>query len=162
MSQGQIGQDHPIAYASRILNKAEQNYNTTEKKTVDYSMGDETFSAIRLRNQIPNSNRSQAVNMLFSVNDPGLRLIRWRLKLEEYDYEIIHCAGKGKGNTNADVLSRNPITNDSKTLHIIKKEKEREYSEEDKRQILSEYHDAALGRHQGVTRTLNRIRLTHN
>jgi len=76
----------------------------------------------------------------------------WRLKLEEYDYEIIHRAYKN--NTNADALSRNPITNESKTLHIIEKEKEREYSEEEKRQILRDYHDAPLGGHQGIA--LNR------
>jgi len=86
-------------------------------------------------------------------------LIRWRLKLEEYDYEIIHRVGKG--NTNADALSRNPIIHNSKTLHIIEEEKERKYNEEEKRQILREYHDAPLGGHQGVTRTLNRIRLIH-
>jgi len=46
-------------------------------------------------------------------------------------------------------------------LHIIEEEKERKYSEEEK-QILREYHDALLGAHQGVARTLNRIRLIHN
>jgi len=30
--QGPVGQDRPLAYASQILYKAEQNYNTIEKE----------------------------------------------------------------------------------------------------------------------------------
>jgi len=36
--------------------------------------------------------------------------MRWKLKLEKYDYKIIHKADKS--NTNADALSQNPIRND--------------------------------------------------
>lgn len=41
---------------------------------------------------------------VFNIKDPGSRLTRFRLKLEEYDYEVIYKAGKI--NTNADALSR--------------------------------------------------------
>jgi hypothetical protein len=41
---------------------------------------------------------------IVSVKDPGSRLLRWRLKLEEYDYEIVFK--RGAANTNADALSR--------------------------------------------------------
>jgi len=44
---------------------------------------------------------------LHSVKDPTSRLARWRLKLAEYEYEVVYKAGKI--NVNADVLSRNPL-----------------------------------------------------
>jgi len=62
----------------------------------------------------------------FNVTDSGFRLIRWRLKLEKYDYEIVHKTGKG--NTNADALSRNPIPDDTfvSTERTKKKKKKRQ------------------------------------
>ena len=30
------------------------------------------------------------VTWIMSVKDPGSRLLRWRIKLEEYDYEIVY------------------------------------------------------------------------
>jgi len=32
LSQGKVGQDRPIAYTGRVLSRAEQNYNITEKE----------------------------------------------------------------------------------------------------------------------------------
>jgi len=103
---------------------------------------------------------------LFSVNDPGSRLIRWRLKLEEYDYEIIHKAGRA--NANADALSRNVKRDtcekeEERNIHIIKEDIDnlKIPTEKEKAQILKEYHDAPIGGHQGVERTLRR-RLKYN
>ena len=45
---------------------------------------------------------------IFSVNGPSSRLLRWRLKFEEYEYEIVYK--KGSNNTNADALSRTHVT----------------------------------------------------
>jgi len=63
---------------------------------------------------------------LFNVNNLGSRLIRWRLKLEEYNYEIIHKAGRANANT--DALSRNvrrdaPRLEEERDVYAIKKMK---------------------------------------
>ena len=39
-----------------------------------------------------------------NVKDPGSRLMRWRIQLAEYDYEIVHK--RGAQNTNTDAVSR--------------------------------------------------------
>jgi hypothetical protein len=41
---------------------------------------------------------------VMNVKDPESRLLRWRIQLAEYDYEIVHK--RGALNTNADILSR--------------------------------------------------------
>lgn len=43
------------------------------------------------------------LTLLFSIKDLGSRLARWRIKLEDYDYEIVHKLEKYK--KNADALS---------------------------------------------------------
>jgi len=42
-----------------------------------------------------------------NAQDTNMRILRWRLKLAEYDYDIIYKVGKT--NVNADVLFRNSI-----------------------------------------------------
>ena len=48
--------------------------------------------------------------------DPCSRVSRWRLKLAEYDFDVVYKAGKI--NVNAYALSRNPIINDEKLKHL--------------------------------------------
>jgi len=104
LSQGEIGHDLPIAYASRTLNKAEQNYSTTEKELLSIIWSVKHFRPYLLGRRFRIYTDHQPLTWLFNVKDPGSRLMRWRLKLAEYQYEVIYKPGII--NTNADALSR--------------------------------------------------------
>lgn len=104
LSQGPPGRDLPIAYASRTLNDSEQNYSTIEKECLCLVWATKYFRPYlfgRKFNIITDHKPSQ---WLFSLKDPSSKLLRSRIKLEEYDYKILYK--KGTSNTNADALSR--------------------------------------------------------
>lgn len=104
LSQGIIPNDLPVAYASRTLNRAEGNYSTTEKELLAIVWSVKHFRPYLYGQKFKIITDHRPLTWLFNVKDPGSRLIRWRLALEEYDYEIIYK--QGKHNQNADALSR--------------------------------------------------------
>lgn len=107
LSQGQIGKDRPVAFASRTLNKSECNYSTTEKELLAILYGCKTFRPYLYGNKFQIVTDHRPLKWLFNHKDPGSKLQRWRLKLEEYEYEIVYR--KGKLNSAADALSRYPV-----------------------------------------------------
>ncbi|XP_025267772.1 uncharacterized protein LOC112639094 [Camponotus floridanus] len=107
LSQGTIGKDLPIAYASRLLNDAEKNYSTIEKELLAIVYCVNHFRPYLYGRKFALVTDHKPLVWLHSVKDPTSRLVRWRLKLAEYEYEVTYKAGKT--NVNADALSRNPI-----------------------------------------------------
>ena len=108
LSQGVIGEDLPIAYASRALNKAEMNYATIEKELLAIVWGIQHFRPYLYGREFTIYTDHKPLKWLESNRDLGSRLTRWRIKLSDYNYTIEYK--KGKSNTNADALSRNPVT----------------------------------------------------
>lgn len=107
LSQGTVGKDLPIAYASRTLNSAEQNYSTIEKELLAIVYSVSYFRPYVYGRKFTLVTDHKPLTWLNSVKDPTSRLARWRLKLAEYEYDVIYKAGKT--NVNADALSRNPV-----------------------------------------------------
>jgi hypothetical protein len=83
-----------------------------------------------------------------SVKDPGSRLLRWRIQLEEYDYEIVYK--RGVQNSNADALYR---------ISALGKERgaSGEIDPDFKNKILHENHDSIFGGHRGMNTTYEAI-----
>lgn len=109
LSQGQIGKDQPISYASRVLNDAEKNYSTIEKELLAIIYAVQHFRPYLYGKKFKLITDHKPLTWLHRLKDPTSRLARWRIKLAEYDYEIIYKPGRI--NANADALSRNPTTN---------------------------------------------------
>jgi len=104
LSQGPIGQDLPICYASRTLSKTEQNYSTIEKELLAIVWATKYFRPYLFGKTFTIITDHKPLTWLFSLKEPNSKLVRWRLKLEEFDYKIQYK--KGIQNSNADALSR--------------------------------------------------------
>ena len=94
MSQGTLGKDMPVAYASRTLNSAELNYSTVEKECLAIVWACKHFRPYLLGRKFKVITDHKGLTLIFNVKDPTSRLLRWRLLLEEYDFEIKYKPGK--------------------------------------------------------------------
>lgn len=102
------GDGRPIAYASRNLNKAEKNYPTIEKELLAIVWAVKHFRPYLYGRSFKIMTDHKPLIYLFNLKDPSSRLLKFKLILEEYDYEIEYV--KGRENVAADALSRLTIT----------------------------------------------------
>ena len=108
LSQGpSIGEDRPIAFASRSLNEHEIRYSVIEKELLSIIHAVQHFRPYLYGHPFTLITDHRALIYINKTDDPTSRLMRWRIKLNEYDYTIVYK--KGCVNTNADALSRNPV-----------------------------------------------------
>jgi len=126
LSQGEIGQDLPIAFASRALSDTERRYSTIEKEFLAIVWAAKSFRAYLLgRPFIVYTDHKPLVGVA-RLKDQTSRLARFHHKLSEFDFEIKYKPGKN--NLNADALSRIPYE-EKANVAVMTRAKAREMTE---------------------------------
>lgn len=103
-----LTQQHPdgekvICYLSRSLTKNERNYSTTERECLAVLWAIEKQALCR-RYEIFVITDHHSLVWLNRLQSPTGRLARWSVKLQQFDYEILHR--RGKENVVPDTFSR--------------------------------------------------------
>lgn len=104
LSQGEIGKDLPIHFASRSLSKTEEKYSVPEKEMLAIFWALQTFRNYLYGSKFKILTDHQPLTFTLSPKNTNAKLKRWKAYLEEHDYEIIYKPGKA--NVVADALSR--------------------------------------------------------
>ncbi|GFW64229.1 retrovirus-related Pol polyprotein from transposon 17.6 [Trichonephila clavipes] len=99
----------PIAFASRTLNKAERNYTVTERECLAVIWALNKFKTYFGSLPVKVITDHATLTKLTNGKNLSSRMIRWALKLSEFNIEWEHQPGVQ--NVVADVLSRNPVGN---------------------------------------------------
>lgn len=101
------GANHPIAYYSKLFNSAEQNYSVTERECLAVIWGVKHFRPFLYGTHFTIVTDHSSLRWLQNIKDPEGQLARWALKLQHYDFNIVHRPGLL--HQNADGLSCLPI-----------------------------------------------------
>lgn len=109
LSQSFDGKEHPVAYASRTLNKAQMNYSTTEKECLGVVWAAKSFRCYVYGQRFTIITDYRPLCWLMNWKDPSSRLGRWVMLLADHQYDIVHRPGKQHGN--ADALSSVTVNN---------------------------------------------------
>lgn len=98
----------PVAFFSRTLNKSERNHSTVEKEAYAIVEACRKWKHYLVSKPFKIVTDQKAVSFMFDNKKLGKvkndKIIRWRLELSCYNYEIVHRAGKE--NLAADAMSR--------------------------------------------------------
>ncbi|KAL7290673.1 hypothetical protein TKK_0015430 [Trichogramma kaykai] len=93
LSQNIDGEEHPIAYASRTLTKAERNYTTTEKECLAVIWAVDKYRGYILGTKFTVITDHSSLRWLHNLKDPTGRLARWATALQAHNLEMIHRKG---------------------------------------------------------------------
>lgn len=103
-TEGDQGDEYPIAFVSKKLNKAQKNYSVTEQECLAAIICINRFRPYVEGHHFTVITDHASLGWLMSQQDLRSRLGRWATKLQAYKFEIKHR--KGKLHVVPDALSR--------------------------------------------------------
>lgn len=104
LSQEVDGHEHSVAYASQTLFPAERKYRTTELELLSLVWATKYFRCYLLDREFKVITDHVALKWMLGLHHMSSRIMRWPLRLAEFNHTEEHKAGSK--HTNADVLSR--------------------------------------------------------
>jgi hypothetical protein len=105
LSQVQDGLERPLAFASRQINSAEQAYSASELEMLALVWATKYFRCYLYGKKFLVRTDHSALSFLHKFADNNSRLMRWSLRLADFDFEIEHIPGTKI--SHVDALSRN-------------------------------------------------------
>ena len=95
---------HPISFGSRTLNEHEIKYSTIEKELLAKTWATKYYRPYLYGVKFLVQTDHRPLVWLSSLKEPNSKLQRWKIKLNEFDFDIEYL--KGSENKVADFLSR--------------------------------------------------------
>ena len=84
----------PVGYWSKTLNSADQNYSATERECYSVEWAITTLRPYIEGQKFVVRTDHDALRWLLTLSHPSGRLMRWRLRLSEFDFEIQYRQGR--------------------------------------------------------------------
>jgi hypothetical protein len=91
--QVQDGVEKPVSYASRQLNQAEQNYSASELEMLGGVWASRHYRCYLYGRKFIVRTDHAALTFLHKFSGNNARLLRWSLRLAEYDFTVQHRPG---------------------------------------------------------------------
>ena len=106
LQRGEDGLEHPVAFTSKTLSRAERNYSVTERECYAVIYCLETFKQYVQGSHVTVYTDHSSLTWLLGIKQPQGRLARWVTRLACFNVTIKYK--KGKYLTVPDTLSRAP------------------------------------------------------
>lgn len=147
------GKQYPIAFISKNLAGAQLNWSVPEKEAFGIF-----YALQRLEHLLRDVHfvlKTDHKNLTYINFGNSAKIMRWKLMIQEYDFDIEHVAGED--NVVADALSRlMAMPKDQEVLHLLAHVNVLTNVPKEKHAILAEIHNTNVG-HFGITATLKRL-----